>query len=426
MRGPIAVGVFGVLTAALLGAPGAHAQSRDACVRIQAQLANLDRSASPSGSFSDAARRQRAELERAEGAFARCGLGPSTAVCVQLAEAIPRMRANLARLDGAARREGGGGGSNAERERLRRAFVREGCDRPPAPPREAVARPATAPPPPQQRATREPPPVRAPAPAPVTQPARPDPAPGGFLGLFTRPDQRNIFERFEEPRPPAPDRQQASLLRGGFATPQEAAEAERRRAETERRRERDRHRRAENFTPRSEAPRNTFRTLCVRSCDGYYWPISFATNRAGFARDADICRASCPNAEVTLYVHRNPGEWSEAAVSLDGRPYTELATAFRYRSEFDAACQCRPAMSAAIIDFQTDRMARADAAPPQFALQNLRPAIVPVLSEPEPQWEPPPFDPDALPVVITFDAAVTSDRRVGPEGLRGVNADPRP
>src|SRR5262249_31386129 len=46
-------------------------------------------------------------------------------------------------------------------------------------------------------------------------------------------------------------------------------------------------------------------------------------------------------AEVTLYVHHNPGEDVSRAISLAGKPYTELPTAFQYRKEFVASCSCR-------------------------------------------------------------------------------------
>jgi hypothetical protein len=49
----------------------------------------------------------------------------------------------------------------------------------------------------------------------------------------------------------------------------------------------------------------------------------------------------CPAAQVSLYTYRNPGEDVQQAVSLDGRAYTELPTAFRYRQEFNPACSCR-------------------------------------------------------------------------------------
>jgi hypothetical protein len=84
----------------------------------------------------------------------------------------------------------------------------------------------------------------------------------------------------------------------------------------------------------------TFRTLCVRTCDGYYYPISFATTPARFADDEAACKATCPASDVVLYSHRT-NEDVRSATSISGRPYTELANAFRYRQQFDAACSCR-------------------------------------------------------------------------------------
>lgn len=84
----------------------------------------------------------------------------------------------------------------------------------------------------------------------------------------------------------------------------------------------------------------TYRTVCVRLCDGYYWPISFATSPESFAGDAATCQRSC-NAPARLFVYRNPGQQPEDMVDLSGRPYARLDTAFRYRTTYDAACQCR-------------------------------------------------------------------------------------
>jgi hypothetical protein len=84
----------------------------------------------------------------------------------------------------------------------------------------------------------------------------------------------------------------------------------------------------------------TFRTLCVRTCDGYYYPISFATTPARFADDEATCRATCPNAEVMLFAHRT-NEDVRQATSINGRLYTDLPTAFRYRTNYDSSCSCR-------------------------------------------------------------------------------------
>jgi len=86
---------------------------------------------------------------------------------------------------------------------------------------------------------------------------------------------------------------------------------------------------------------STFRTLCVRTCDGYYYPISFSTSPARFRDDEQICQRTCPAAEVMLFSHRNPGEDVSQAVSLNGKHYTDLPQAFRYRQEVNPACSCR-------------------------------------------------------------------------------------
>lgn len=87
----------------------------------------------------------------------------------------------------------------------------------------------------------------------------------------------------------------------------------------------------------------TFRTVCVRTCDGAYFPISFATVPARFGDDEKTCKALCPAAEAVLYTHRNPGEDMNAAVSIGGQPYTALPTAFKFRSEFNPSCSCKAA-----------------------------------------------------------------------------------
>jgi hypothetical protein len=85
----------------------------------------------------------------------------------------------------------------------------------------------------------------------------------------------------------------------------------------------------------------TFRTICVRTCDGFYFPISFATSSDRFRDDEQTCQRMCPAAEVSLYTYHNPGEEVTQAVSLNGRLYTELPTAFSYRKALNPACSCR-------------------------------------------------------------------------------------
>lgn len=99
-----------------------------------------------------------------------------------------------------------------------------------------------------------------------------------------------------------------------------------------------------NSSVNSSAPGamgGTFRTICVRTCDGFYYPISYATSSDRFRDDEQTCQRMCPASEVALYSYHNPGEEVAQAVSLNGQPYSSLPTAFSYRKQLNPACSCR-------------------------------------------------------------------------------------
>jgi hypothetical protein len=86
----------------------------------------------------------------------------------------------------------------------------------------------------------------------------------------------------------------------------------------------------------------TFRTVCVRLCDGAFFPVSFSTLQSQFDRDQELCQSRCA-APAELYYHpQSPKDGIETAVSFKTRqPYTTLRTAFRYRKEFVQGCSCK-------------------------------------------------------------------------------------
>jgi hypothetical protein len=88
-------------------------------------------------------------------------------------------------------------------------------------------------------------------------------------------------------------------------------------------------------------PSGTYRTVCVRTCDGGYFPVSFATVPARFPDDEKTCKALCPATDAELYAYRNPGEDINQAVSTNGQPYTALPNAFHFRTEFNPSCACK-------------------------------------------------------------------------------------
>lgn len=89
-------------------------------------------------------------------------------------------------------------------------------------------------------------------------------------------------------------------------------------------------------------PNARYRTLCVRTCDGYYFPISYAASPLTFDGDAARCNAMCPGTRVQLYFHRTQDQDSEDMVSVaDQMPYTALPNAFAYRDRaFGSTPQC--------------------------------------------------------------------------------------
>ncbi len=89
------------------------------------------------------------------------------------------------------------------------------------------------------------------------------------------------------------------------------------------------------------------RTMCVRTCDGAFFPISSNATPADFQRDAAACERRCPGAETELYYHALATEETDQMVSAaTGQPYTHLPTAFAYRTRDlgqAGQCGCKPA-----------------------------------------------------------------------------------
>ncbi len=98
----------------------------------------------------------------------------------------------------------------------------------------------------------------------------------------------------------------------------------------------------DEFSPSTGGGYGTVRTLCVRKCDGYYFPVSFSTSRDRLDRDSAICQSMCPGTEVELYYHSMPNEESEDMISFAANePYANLPTAFKYRRKIEDGCTCR-------------------------------------------------------------------------------------
>lgn len=88
----------------------------------------------------------------------------------------------------------------------------------------------------------------------------------------------------------------------------------------------------------------TYRTFCVRTCDGYYFPMSPASSRREFARDQQNCQAACPDAEMQVFYQDEDSDAAAEMISArTGTAYAELPVAYRYKSVSAPAaegCSC--------------------------------------------------------------------------------------
>jgi len=112
---------------------------------------------------------------------------------------------------------------------------------------------------------------------------------------------------------------------------------------------------------RSIDPNGRYRSVCVRLCDGFFYPISYVTYGARLAQDATQCQSNCA-APAELYVYRNPGQEIEQAVSLNGSAYMDLPVALRFRKEFVNGCSCKQAEYNPTEIEAANKRAEADAA----------------------------------------------------------------
>jgi len=94
----------------------------------------------------------------------------------------------------------------------------------------------------------------------------------------------------------------------------------------------------------SDAPSQTakavYRTVCVRLCDGAYFPISERASSDQFSANEAQCQSSC-GSPARLYVHAKDRETPLQMRDLSGNSYLELETAFRFHTTYDAQCTCR-------------------------------------------------------------------------------------
>lgn len=93
-------------------------------------------------------------------------------------------------------------------------------------------------------------------------------------------------------------------------------------------------------------------TYCVRTCDGRYFPLPSAAGQS----KAQTCNSFCPASETKVFY----GGVIDNAVSDNGKNYSDLPNAFRFRNELVAGCTCngKDSVGLAQIKIEDDKTVR--------------------------------------------------------------------
>jgi hypothetical protein len=88
-------------------------------------------------------------------------------------------------------------------------------------------------------------------------------------------------------------------------------------------------------------PRGGSEAVCVRHCDGGFFPITYSAKPSNLDDLNALCKALCPNAEAELYT-KGPWRDIDSAVSINGDPYSDLPNALKFQKTRDPSCSCKP------------------------------------------------------------------------------------
>jgi hypothetical protein len=108
----------------------------------------------------------------------------------------------------------------------------------------------------------------------------------------------------------------------------------------------------ETGAPPAHRPRSASsggrQAFCVRTCDGRYFPLASPTGQSRAAS----CNEFCPASETKIFYGSN----IDHAASENGKSYSSLPNAFRYRNEIVSGCTCngKDTFGLARIDIKDD------------------------------------------------------------------------
>jgi hypothetical protein len=83
------------------------------------------------------------------------------------------------------------------------------------------------------------------------------------------------------------------------------------------------------------------RSVCVRMCDGFYFPLGNQDGRADTNGQEAMCKAACPGTTTKLFTIPAGAEGIDQAVSSQGKSYRSIPMAYAHESGRDETCSCR-------------------------------------------------------------------------------------
>jgi len=81
------------------------------------------------------------------------------------------------------------------------------------------------------------------------------------------------------------------------------------------------------------------RAVCVRSCDGFFFPVVNASLRRGGSRQ-ETCGRICPDAEAKLFIIPEGSSNVEDAKAQDGELFSQFKTKLAAKAEKPQSCSC--------------------------------------------------------------------------------------
>ncbi|WP_283194557.1 DUF2865 domain-containing protein [Rhizobium sp. AN80A] len=178
--------------------------------------------------------------------------------------------------------------------------------------------------------------------------------------------------------------------------------------------------RSYTFSP-SGQPLSNLNTVCVRTCDGGFFPLRSNATSFDFARDASTCQQMCPGIQTELFYRDvSSGETDSMISASSGAPYSAMPYAFAYKNRKPgetSSCSCNlPAYYE-----QMRRNQQVGEPPPQqssiTSIETPKPAIAKPESNATPQQPAPPPQPQVPD--RPYDPTAGKVRQVGPQFLAG-------